>query len=145
MARITVPILLMLALAGCASPKVWLLADGRIPSQDPVLNQQLAMDKTICTGKMQAANVSGVTFTGGGLAGVAAAAQRDQAVGAVGVGCMAEKGYVLVPEDQVAQKSAELSEIAAVKASAEKVNADKASAQKASRQKQSKQNDERKL
>jgi hypothetical protein len=26
---------------------------------------------------------------------------------------MAEKGYVLVPEDQVAQKSAELSEIAA--------------------------------
>src|SRR5579872_3546473 len=48
---------------------------------DPVLQQQFEMDRTICQGEMQKANLSGVTFAGGGLAGVAAAAERGQAAG----------------------------------------------------------------
>src|SRR5579872_3614079 len=46
---------------------------------DPVLQQQFEMDRTICQGEMQKANLSGVTFAGGGLAGVAAAAERGYA------------------------------------------------------------------
>jgi hypothetical protein len=116
MLRVIAPIFLTLVLAGCASPQVWLLADGRLPSRDPVLNQQLEMDKTVCRGRAQAANVSGV-MVNNSLAGAVA---RANAVGQVGEGCMAEKGYVLVPEDQVPQKSEELAQIAAMKANAQK-------------------------
>jgi hypothetical protein len=105
-----------LALSACATPSVYLLADGRAPGADPVLNQQFEMDRTICNGDMQKANLSGVTISGGGLAGVAAAAERGQAATQVGVGCMAAKGYVLVPQDQVPAKQQELAAIAAEKA-----------------------------
>jgi hypothetical protein len=109
-------LLVGISLTGCATKSVYLLADGRAPGSDPVLNQQFEMDRTVCQGDMQKANLSGVTFTGGGLAGAAAAAQRGQAAGQVAQGCMAEKGYVLVPEDQVAAKQQELAAIAAEKA-----------------------------
>lgn len=104
-----------LTLSGCATPSVYLLADGRAPGSDPVLNQQFEMDRTICNGDMQKANLSGVTVSGGGFAGVAATVERNQAASQVGVGCMASKGYVLVPQDQVATKQQELAAIAAEK------------------------------
>jgi hypothetical protein len=87
---------------------VWLRADGVAPGADPVLNQQFEMDRTICNGDMQKANLSGVTFAGGGLVGVAAANNRNAAMGQVGQGCMAEKGYVIVRVDQAGAKSQEL-------------------------------------
>lgn len=105
-----------LALSACATPSMYLLADGRAPGTDPVLNQQFEMDRAICNGDMQKANLSGVTVSGGGLAGVAASVERGQAASQVGVGCMASKGYVLVPQDQVAAKQQELAAIAAEKA-----------------------------
>ena len=105
-----------LLLTGCATKMVYLLADGRAPGDDPVLNQQFDMDRTVCNGETQKADLSGVTFAGGGLAGVAAAAQRDQAAGQVGQGCMASKGYVLVRQDEMAVKQQELAAIAAEKA-----------------------------
>ena len=114
--RNRVCVLAVLALAGCAPHLIYLRADGVPPGSDPVLNQQFEMDRTICQGDMQKANVSGVTFAGGGLAGAVAAANRNQAVGQVGQGCMAEKGYVLVKEDEAAAKSQELAAIAAEKA-----------------------------
>ncbi len=114
--RIVFVLPVALALAGCASHMIYLRADGISPASDPVLNQQFEMDRTICQGDMQKANVSGVTFTGGGVAGVIAANNRNQAVGQVGQGCMAEKGYVLVKEDEAAYKSQELAAIAAEKA-----------------------------
>jgi hypothetical protein len=95
---------------------VWLRADGVAPGADPVLNQQFEMDRTICNGDMQKANLSGVTFAGGGLVGVAAANNRNAAMGQVGQGCMAEKGYVIVRVDQAGAKSQELAAIAAEKA-----------------------------
>jgi hypothetical protein len=104
------------ALTGCATRTVYLLADGRAPGSDPVLNQQFEMDRTVCNGDMQKANLSGVTFTGGGLAGAVAAANRGEAASQVGQGCMAERGYVLVREDQTAAKQQELAAIAAEKA-----------------------------
>jgi len=44
-----------------------LLADGRLPGADPVLNQQFEMDRTVCQGELQKANLSGVTFAGDGF------------------------------------------------------------------------------
>ena len=98
--------------AGCAQRVAWVRVDGQRVSLDPVMAQQFEIDRTICTGEMQKANVSGVTFTGGGLAGLAAAVERSNAVGQVAQGCMAQKGYVMVPEDQAAAKAAEFAAIA---------------------------------
>jgi hypothetical protein len=84
-------------------------SDGRMPASDPVLNQQFDMDRTICQGDMQKANLSGSLRDWGAIS-------RGTAVSQVGQGCMAEKGYVLVPEDQVAAKQQELAAVAAEKA-----------------------------
>ena len=100
------------ALSGCAQKMTYLRIDGQRGSTDPVLAQQFEIDRTICSGEMQKANVSGVTYTGGGLAGLAAQIERSNAVGQVAQGCMATKGYLMVPEDQAAAKQAELAAVA---------------------------------
>lgn len=89
-------------LAACATqPKVmWLRLDGQRTSDNPVLHQQAEVDKTICAGEMQKANVSGVTVANGTIASIVAAQQRSDAVGDVLKGCMAEKGYILVKEEE---------------------------------------------
>lgn len=109
-------VLAAITLSGCATKTIYLLADGRAPGTDPVLNQQFEMDRTVCQGELQKANLSGVTFGGGGWAGVAAQANRNAAAGQVGQGCMAEKGYVLVKEDEMAAKQQDLAAVAAEKA-----------------------------
>jgi hypothetical protein len=86
-------IVVALALTGCATHMIYLRADGHDIGGDPVLHQQFDMDRTVCQGELQKANVSGVVFTGGGLAGAFAAAARSQEVDQVGQGCMAGKGY----------------------------------------------------
>lgn len=55
-------------------------------------------------------------ITGGGIPGVFAAANRNEAVSQVGQGYMAEKGYVLVMEADAPAKSQELAAVAAEKA-----------------------------
>ena len=82
-----------LALIGCAPHMIYLRADGVPPASDPVLQQQFEVDRTICDGELQ---------KGAGQTPVR--------------GCMAERGYVLVKEDEVAAKSQELAAIAAEKA-----------------------------
>ena len=113
--RIVVLICAASTLAGCARDMVYLRLDGKPAANDPVLAQQFEVDRTVCAGEMQRANVSGVTFSGGGMAGLAAQIERQQAVGQVGQGCMAQKGYLLVPKDQAAAKAAELAAINAEK------------------------------
>jgi hypothetical protein len=102
-----------LSLCGCAK-SVYLLADGRMPASDPVVNQQFEMDRTVCQGELQKANLSGSMRDWGAIS-------RANAVGQVGQGCMAEKGYVLVPEDQVVAKQQELAAVAAEKGRREAV------------------------
>jgi hypothetical protein len=101
------------ALGGCATAPqmIWLRVDGQRPSDTPVNLTQYEVDSTACLGERGKANLSGVTFTGGGLAGIAAAQNRSNAADTVQRGCMAEKGYLLVPEDQAAQKQAELAAV----------------------------------
>ncbi len=111
--RILGIVALCAALGGCAAaPKMlWVRADGQ-RGENPVLRTQYELDATSCLGERNKANLSGVTFTSGGLAGLAAAQNRADAADTVQRGCMAEKGYLLVPEDQAADKQAELAAIA---------------------------------
>jgi hypothetical protein len=92
------------ALAGCATRSVYLLADGRLPASDPVMNQQFETDSTVCQREVQKAN-----SLSGNLREQNFADKVDQS-------CMAAKGYVSVPEEQVPAKQQELAAIAAEKA-----------------------------
>jgi hypothetical protein len=112
--RILGIVALCAALGGCAAaPKMlWVRADGQRSTDSPGLVTQYELDSTSCLGERNKANLSGVTFTGGGIGGIVAAQNRSDAADTVQRGCMAEKGYLLVPEDQAAQKQAELAAIA---------------------------------
>ena len=99
-------------LAGCAKEMAYIRYDGQRASQDPVLAHQFQQDAAICNGEMQKANVSGVTFTGGGFAGAVAAAERGNAVGQVAQGCMAQKGYAFVLKEEAEAKLAEYAAVA---------------------------------
>lgn len=103
-----------LLLSGCAqTPKMlWVRADGMRLAENPGLRTQFELDTTSCLGERNKAALSGVTVSGGGLAGLAAAVDRSNAADTVARGCMAEKGYLLVAEDQAPAKQAELAAIA---------------------------------
>ncbi|MCA6109613.1 hypothetical protein [Bradyrhizobium cenepequi] len=109
------------ALGGCAAqPKMlWLRADGQRAAGNPALVTQFELDSTACLGERNKAALSGVTVSGGGLAGVAAQIDRSNAADTVARGCMAEKGYLQVPEDQATAKQAELAAIAEQKRQSE--------------------------
>ena len=107
-----------LALTACAPQPhtIYLRADGQDIAGDPVLHQQFDMDQTICQGEQQKASLAGKILGGQGALLISDAANRSEAAHQVGQGCMAQKGYVLVPEDQVAAKRQELAAVAAEKA-----------------------------
>jgi hypothetical protein len=102
-------------LASCATapPPVFVRTDGRSINVYSVLSQQFQLDKTVCLGNREKADLSGVTVSGGGLAGAIAAQNRSQAADAVFVGCMAEKGYMLTTADKAAALTAENAAVAA--------------------------------
>jgi hypothetical protein len=94
-------------LVGCAEAPVMSLVrtDGERISGNPKFEQALQIDKTVCLGERQKANLSGVSFSGGGLSGILAQQQRRDAADAVMTGCMAQKGYVLVPAAEAEAKA----------------------------------------
>lgn len=105
-----------LAFVCACAPQIkntWIRADGQRGMGNPALAQQFEMDKTICEGEMQKANLAGSAACYGLANCVGVAVARDQSMGVVGKGCMAQRGYVLVPEDQAEAKAAELRLIAA--------------------------------
>ena len=82
--------------AGCAAASqnmTWIRGDGRAVLGDAVLMRRFDVDRTICFGERQKA-----------------------AVDAIARGCMAQRGYLLVPQNEAAARSAELAAIAAEKA-----------------------------
>ncbi|MET3964927.1 hypothetical protein [Bradyrhizobium sp. S3.9.1] len=105
---------LCVALGGCPaqSKMLWHRADGQRALDNPTLRTQFEFDGTACLGERNKDNLSGVTVTGGELAGIAAVAYRSAAADTVQRGCMVEKGYLLVPEDQAQAKQAELVAVA---------------------------------
>ncbi len=74
--------------------------DGQTVRENPVLQTQAEIDGTSCLGERNKAALSGVSVASGGIAAVAAAADRSNAADTVARGCMAEKGYLLVKEER---------------------------------------------
>jgi hypothetical protein len=68
---------------------VWLRLDGQRGAENPVLTKQFETDRAICLGAQQDDNPS----------------QPDKPAAKV---CMADKGYIQVPEDQAEAKIREL-------------------------------------
>ena len=103
---------MLLALTGCAGPQktIWLRADGQSGSGDLVLFQQFELARTSCVGERQK-----TAQAGDGLAGAVAARDRGQATDQVLQACMAEKGYILVLEEDAEAKRQELAAIEAEK------------------------------
>jgi hypothetical protein len=93
----------------------WVRTDGQRMADNPVLLQQGQIDRTICLGEREKADLSGVNVTRGGLVGIVAAQNRSDAADAVAQGCMAEKGYVFVPEDQAEAQRQQFASVAAMK------------------------------
>lgn len=105
----------VLSLGGCAAPNIVAVRmDGQPIRGNPVLSQSLDTDRTICQGEMQKANLSGVTVSGGGFAGLAAEIERSQNANTVFKGCMAQRGYALVPEEQAGRKLQDFQATAAI-------------------------------
>ena len=101
-------ILLAVSIGGCASPQMaWIRLDGVRGNGDPVLTQQFELDKTTCLGEIPRANSSGGSAV--------AAADLSVTVSEVARACMADKGYVLVRENEADAKAAELRATAAEK------------------------------
>ena len=104
-------------LTGCATPPppdppIWLRLDGKSSRSDPVLAQQFETDRTICLGQAQQSAVGAPIIYYSGLAGAINASMiqqgRQSALLDVAKGCMAQRGYVLVPTSQAEAKLAEL-------------------------------------
>lgn len=84
---------LVYCVAGCstAPPPVWTRAEGL-----PVDQSQFQVDRTVCQGQMQQANMAGTVIdTGNPFIDGVAAAKRDIGADDVMKGCMAQHGYLL--------------------------------------------------
>lgn len=72
---------------------------------NPRLLQQGQVDMAICEGEVQKAAVGQAPIYWRGLVGALAAdavvAQRQQGLVAIAKGCMAERGYLLVPRSEL--------------------------------------------
>jgi hypothetical protein len=99
-----------LLLFGCAQQvkQSWVRLDGQSIRENPLFLQQYETDSMICTGETQKANLQSNAYCQGIAGCVVAGAVRGNQLQTVANGCMAQKGYVLVPEDQAAAKAAEL-------------------------------------
>jgi hypothetical protein len=97
------------AVLGCAQqPKtVWLRTDGRVAANDPVMSRQFEVDRTVCSGDTGKAGLTALNPGTSDKYNGAVAVERGALSNNVMRGCMAEKGYVLVREEEVSAKAAE--------------------------------------
>jgi hypothetical protein len=100
---------LAFALSGCATAPAmtWIRTDGQQAALNPALQQQFVVDKTVCMGERQKADLSGTTFANGTLAAALAASERSHSADAVLQGCMASRGYLLVEADKAPEMAAQ--------------------------------------
>ena len=88
-------------LVGCATqePSIWLRTDGQRIPESAALLERARLDTTICDGEAAKAD---------NAAGGVHALRRIDNADAVVKGCMAQRGYILVPERLAEQRRAEL-------------------------------------
>ena len=110
--RFATVVALALVLASCAvKPEVKMVnirTDGQSIRGNPALVQQFEIDKAICEGEMSKANMGGTQFCRGIIDCAAQSQQRGQGMQVVGRGCMAERGYIYVPESEMEERLAAL-------------------------------------
>lgn len=102
--------------AGCQSTAqkyedhLWVRTDGRPTSEDAALRAQGELDLTVCIGEVQKSAVGAPPIYYQGVAGAVSASiiadQRMAAYVDILKGCMAQRGYVLVPRSQAATVAA---------------------------------------
>lgn len=86
---------------------LWVRTDGQTVKDNPALASQFEVDKVVCEGEMSKANLSGTQFCRGIIDCASQSVARSEAVMVVAKGCMAQRGYILVPETEAEAKSAE--------------------------------------
>ena len=127
--RLFVVSALALNVASCANqpppdPPLWLRIDGQRLRDNPALQQQFEIDKTICLGQMQQSAVGMAPIYYQGLGGAISAgiieSQRNAALTDVAKGCMAQHGYIQVPASQAEARSEQLAANAKAQAASDK-------------------------
>ncbi|MGN8150917.1 hypothetical protein ACTJK5_01450 [Agrobacterium sp. 22094] len=105
----------MMLLSSCQTAptnQIWLRTDGRSQVGNPHLMQQFEIDRTVCVGETQKSAVGApVVYSDGSIGSTVSAAmvtgQKSDALNDVMKGCMAQKGYVMVPKDQAPAMAAQ--------------------------------------
>jgi type IV pilus biogenesis protein CpaD/CtpE len=89
-------------LAGCAATPEWgwKRTDGQSARNNPVLLRQFEADKTACMGKTQEAGLVGAAGDRGLSSGTMRSMQDHAAMDLI-QDCMAQKGYAVVPREQI--------------------------------------------
>lgn len=99
-----------LTLGSCvAKPQVEMVnirTDGQEMRGNPALMAQFEIDKAVCEGEMSKANMGGTQLCRGIVDCAVQGQQRSQGMQVVGKGCMAERGYVQVPESEREERNA---------------------------------------
>lgn len=103
-----------LAAGGCSEPvrSVVIRTDGQSIADNPVLRHAYNTDEVICLGEMEKASLSGVTVTNSDLARIVSQVDRQSAAYTVLRGCLAQRGYLIVREDEAEAKRAEFRAVA---------------------------------
>lgn len=98
-----------LVLCGCATPVKyqWVRTDGKTVAGDPHLTQQFEIDKAVCVGEMNRANMSGTQFCRGAFDCAAQSMERQEGAMEVAKGCMAQRGYLRFPEEEAGARQEE--------------------------------------
>ncbi len=124
MKRIISIVIVGTVVAACAGPKlVPVRMDGQRITESPVLAHGYEADHTICRGETQKANLSKTKHYYGGVAGIAESLDQAQAAGDVYAGCMAQRGYAMVKEEEAEAKRAQYSAVASSVAGASPLRA----------------------
>lgn len=111
MRRIVWLALLVSALSGCQTQAqqeqyLWVRTDGRSGAKDPALQAQYEIDRTVCFGEVQKSAAGAPVIYYSGLEGAITAAMMQSQYTKVYIdimkGCMAGRGYLMVPASQAA-------------------------------------------
>lgn len=121
--RTAVALAVCVATAGCqTTPQeamIWVRTDGHRLADNPTYSTQFQVDKTVCVGEVQKSAAGAPVIYYRGLAGAIDASiiqqQHQTAYADIMKGCMAGKGYVLVPVSQAPAVSANFKAAAARK------------------------------
>lgn len=112
MLRFAAVVACVLVLTSCAvKPEVKMVnirTDGQSIRGNPALTQQFEIDKAICEGEVSKANLGGTQLCRGIVDCAVQSEQRGQGLTVVGRGCMAQRGYIYVPEPEMDERLAAL-------------------------------------